>query len=265
MNKTVQTCPNCDREITPADINIEEGVALCSGCGVLSRLSELNFSGSTIEETLADTSREITINSDSNQVEVSISLYSLSSFLGSLAVTLFWNGIVSVFVSLAAAAIYYNLFGPVPDWFPTPGLKNGIPIMNGEAMGPGMTIFICAFLTPFVVVGTGMIINTLLRLFGTTRIVIDQNESSVSTGISFLRLKRRFDPTNVTSVKSVVSKWSQNNQNSYVHYVLEIASTKRVRFGLLLSEQQRDWTCSFLKAVLIQKRSLKNIEKLDWL
>ncbi|MFK7777102.1 MAG: hypothetical protein QM501_03115 [Gimesia sp.] len=263
MNKnTVEYCPNCDDEIMPSDINIKEGVALCSGCGELSRLSDLNFSGSTTDEILSKPFKDIIINSDSNKIEVSISLFSITKFLGSLAISIFWNGIVSIFLSLAVAAVYFNLFGPVPDWFPVLGLKEGKPIMNDEVMGVGATIFLCAFLIPFVIIGTGMIINTLLRLFGTTQIVIDKNYSYVSTGISLLRLKKQFDPTNVKSVKYVLSKFNQENQSNYV---IEISSTKCVKFGLLLSEKQQNWASSFLRAVLIQKRDLKNIEKLYWL
>ena len=259
---TAQYCPACDHEITPLDINITEGVALCTGCGQLSQLSNLNFSGSTTDEILSNTSNDIKINSDSNKIDVTISLFSISKFLGSLAISIFWNGIVSLFLSLAAAAVYYNLYGPVPDWFPTPGLENGRPIMNEEVMGVGMTILLCAFLTPFVVIGTGMIVNTLLRLFGTTKIIIDRNNSYVSTGILFFRLKRQFDPMNVRSIKYVLSKHNQENQRNYV---IEISSTRNIKFGLLLSENQMNWASSFLRAVLIQKRNICNVNKLHWL
>ena len=263
MNKnTVQFCPACDNEIKPSDINIAEGVALCSSCGQLSHLSNLNFSGHTTDEILSNTSNDIKINGDSNRIEATISLFSISKFLGSLSISLFWNGIVSIFLSLAAAAVYYNLYGPVPDWFPTLGLENGRPIMNDEVMGVGMTIFFCAFLTPFVVIGTGMIVNTLLRLCGTTKVVIDRYNSYVSTGISFVRLKRQFDPMNVRSIKYVLSRFNQENQENYV---IEISSTRDVKFGSLLSENQKNWVSSFLKAVLIQKRNIRNVNKLSWL
>ncbi len=255
-------CPVCDQEIVPADINIVEGVVLCSECGELSRLSDLIFSGSTTEEILSKSSNDIIINSNNGKIEVSISLFSITKFLTSLAVSIFWNGIVSVFLSLAVAAIYYNLFGPVPDWFPTPGLKDGRPIMNDEVMGVGMTIFFCAFLTPFVVIGSGMIINTLLRLFGTTDIVIDKYNSYVSTGISFLRFKRKFDPLNVKAVRYALSKLNQENQKNYV---IEIQSSKTVKFGMLLSESQQEWVFTFLRVVLVQKRNHRNIPKLYWL
>lgn len=263
MNKnTVQYCPACDNEITPSNIDLSEGVALCSGYGQLSQLSNLNFGGSTTDEILSNRSNDIKINIDSNRIEVILSLFSIYKFLGSLLVSIFWNGIVSVFLSIAVAAVYYNLYGPVPDWFPTPGLDNGRPIMNDEVMGVGMTNFLCAFLTPFVIICAGRIVNTLLRLIGTTKINIDRNNSYVSTSISFVRLKRQFDPMNVRSIKYVLSKLNQENQTNYA---IEISSTRNIKFGLLLSENQKNWASTFLRAVLIQKRNFSNVNTLCWL
>jgi hypothetical protein len=140
--------------------------------------------------------------------------------------------------------------------------ENGRPIMNEEVMGVGMTIFLCAFLTPFVVIGTAMIVNTLLRLFGTTRMVIARNNSYVSTGISFVRLKRRFDPMNVGSVKYVMGRRNQEDQRSYG---IGISSTKNIKFGSLLSENQKNWASSFLRAALIKKRNICNVNRLYWI
>jgi hypothetical protein len=134
--------------------------------------------------------------------------------------------------------------------------------MNGEVMGVGMTVIFCAFLSPFVIIGSGMIIHTLLRFFGTTVILIDRDNSYLSTGISFVRLKMQFDPMNVKSIKIVLRKICQQNQRNFVR---EIMSTRRDKFGLMLSETQQDWVSSFLAAVLIQKKIPKNMEKLCWL
>ena len=142
---STQLCPTCDNEISPGQINITEGVALCDACGELTRLSQLNYSGITISEAIESPPEGATISSSHNSLQISITLFSLSGFLGSLAITLFWNGIVSVFLSVAAAGIYYNLIGPVPDWFPTMALENGAPNVNDEPMGPGMTVFMCLF------------------------------------------------------------------------------------------------------------------------
>ncbi len=55
----VATLPDCDETIAPEDINIKEGVALCPQCGKLSRLSQLNVSGLSIAEILANRLRDV--------------------------------------------------------------------------------------------------------------------------------------------------------------------------------------------------------------
>lgn len=260
----VQYCPYCDHVITPAEINISEGVALCGDCGTLSKLSELNFSGATIEETLSKVPRQITLRPGYKNLEIVISLFSFPKFLGSLAITLFWNGIVSIFLSLAAAAVWYQIAGPVPDWFPVPGLEEGKPIMNDQVMGPGMTLFLCLFLTPFVFVGTGMLINTLLYFAGSTRILIDPNRSFVATGISFLRLKRSFDPLAVKSVERVTSKLQQQGQHNTL---IAIESSKTVKFGRMLDESQQQWVLALLKEIFLHRGGKRSdlVPSLPWL
>src|SRR5690606_5426012 len=122
----LQLCPNCDCVITQEQINIKEGVALCPSCGTLTRLSQLNYSGTKTLNALKHIEKGASISSDNDCLRISFSLFSIQKFFVYLGISLFWNGIVSLFVSHAAAAVYYNLFGPVPDWFPTPGLKDGI-------------------------------------------------------------------------------------------------------------------------------------------
>jgi hypothetical protein len=261
----VQFCPYCDAEIASQQVNITEGVAQCGSCGTLSRLSELNYSGATVEETLSLPPAQVSIQPGYERMEIIISLFSIPKFLGSLLATLFWNGIVSIFLSLAAAAVYYQINGPIPEWFPTPGLEKGKPIMNGEVMGMGMTISLCLFLTPFVIIGTGMIINTLLRLCGSTRVVIDPTHSYISTGILFLRFKSSFDPYHVRSIGTAVNKISQEGQTSF-HIALE--STKTIRFGRLLSVKQQDWLVTLLKQVFLHRNPAKPsplIPPMSWL
>lgn len=250
----VQFCPHCDAEIATSQVNITEGVALCGNCDTLSRLSELNYSGATVEETLSLPPKQVSIQPGYERMEINISLFSIPKFLGSLLVTLFWNSIVSIFLSLAAAAIYYQIAGPIPDWFPTPGLEDGKPIMNGQVMGMSMTIFFCLFLTPFVIIGSGMIINTLLRLCGSTRVVIDPSRCYISTGIPFLHFKRSFDPWRVKSITTALNKMNQEGQENY-HIALQ--SNKKIRFGRLLSVKQQDWLVTLLKQVFLHRNPTK--------
>lgn len=264
-NKSIQYCPFCDNEVSSDNINISEGVALCGNCDNLCQLSQLNFTGSTTEEIIDNPPKGCQIKSDNDSIEIKVSLFSFTKFMGSLFVTLFWNGVLSVFLSLAAAAVYYNLYGPVPDWFPAPGLENGKPIMNDVVMGVGMTISLCLFLAPFVVVGICLFVNTLLRLFGATKIVLRKNYSYVSTGISIIILKSTFDPKNAKSIKSPLSKLNQENQHNHV---IEIVSSKSTKFGLLLSGKQQEWVIALLKLLLIPKKPSKlsnKVPKLYWL
>lgn len=266
IKKSVQYCPSCDKEIFSEDINLSEGVALCSNCGNLSRLSQLNFTGSTYEEIIKNPPKECSVVGDRYCSEITVSLFSVTGFLGSLFVSLFWNGIVSVFLSLAAAAVYYNVFGPVPEWFPTPGLEDGKPIMNEEVMGIGETVFLCLFLTPFVAIGTCMIANTFLRLFGTTKVFIAKHGSYVSTGISIFRLKRSFDSQDVISIEYELSKLGQESEDKHVIEI--VTSKKSTKLGLLLNVKQLEWLKTILKLLLVQKNhSLlpSNIPALSWL
>ncbi len=249
---SVQHCPHCDHQILSEEINITEGVAHCGDCGSLVPLSQLNYSGKPHRETLSHPPEKIRVLPGHERMEIHVSLVSLPKFLASLLVTLFWNGIVSVFLSLAVAALIYQIQGSIPEWFPVPGLEDGKPVMNGEVMGPGMTAFLCLFLTPFVVIGTAMLGNTLLRLGGSTRIVIDPLRSHVSTGISFLRISRSFDPWKVVSVDTALNKMNQQGQENY-HIALE--STKTIRFGRLLSEEQMDWVVTLLRQVFLRRKA----------
>ncbi len=261
-------CPECDHEITSREININEGVALCSGCGQLSRLSELIHEED--DEMLGDSlPKSIAIHAGNNRVEIHLSLASLPMFLGSLFVSLFWNGIVSVFLSLAAAAVYYQIWGPVPEWFPTPGLEEGKPVMNDQVMGPSMTIFFCLFLTPFVVIGVSMIINTLMRLFGKTVIVIDPYQSRISTGVGLLKLTRNFNPLHIKAVSIQESRLRNNNQTTeLIELTTSNEGGKSVRFGRMFNEEQLVWSSKLLNRIIMRKGSAKldqYLPQIDWL
>ena len=129
-------CPSCDYHITQQDINITEGVALCSKCGQLSQLSELNYLRFSANGSVQDTPKQVHLVTDREQIKIKISLFSIFSFLGSLFVAVFWCGITSVFLSLAVAAVCYNTIGYVPDWLPVPGLEDGKPCLLYTSPSP---------------------------------------------------------------------------------------------------------------------------------
>ncbi len=83
-NTNTALCPVCDVIISSESVNIKEGVALCESCGQLSKLSELNFSGASIDETLSNHPAGCKLVTTSDKMVITASLYSLCGFLGSL-------------------------------------------------------------------------------------------------------------------------------------------------------------------------------------
>src|SRR5256885_1368490 len=93
------TCPACGQPITADDINIQEGVGLCRACGKLSRLGDI------ADQPAVDANAPATPPAGCSFEEpmeggavVRASLRSPGGAVTALAVCLFWNGIVSVFV-----------------------------------------------------------------------------------------------------------------------------------------------------------------------
>ena len=248
-----QRCPDCDELIIAEVINIKEGFALCPGCGKLSRLSELNSSGRSLADILAQPPTGCSIVSDGQRVTATVSLRSFAGFVFPAGLALFWNSITSVFVLIAIAGLFTNLIGPLPNWFPAPGMKDGKPEMNGGPMDLGMTLFLCVFLIPFVTIGLGMGGAALMNLIGKVEVVIDEFDSYVATGFGFLRWKKRFDPREVQAVEFGSTPWQSDGGSNKL---LVIKANRLVKFGSLLQSDRMEW----LRAVLRQTLLLQNIE-----
>ncbi len=260
-----QRCPECDETIAADAINIKEGVALCPKCGKLSKLSELNCSNRSKEEILSEPPVGCSITPWGQGVIVRASLRSIAGFLFPAGFALFWNGIVSIFVLLAIAGLYANLIGPLPAWFPAPGVKNGKPEMNDGPMELGMTLFLCVFLIPFVTIGTGMAVFALMNLVGKVEVVIDELGSYVATGIGFVVWKRRFDPHQVHTVGAGATTWETNGQTNQL---IELVAERTIKFGSMLQRDRMEWMRVVLKELLLQphrERPLEMLPNLPWL
>jgi hypothetical protein len=259
----LQRCPDCDQQIQADDINIREGVALCPGCGKLSRLSELNAGERSAAEVLDSPPSGCAVYPLGNAVVVSASLRSFGTAVGCLAIALFWNGIVSVFVLIAFCGLYTNLVGPLPNWFPAPGKGNvnakGGPMELGEAL------FLCVFLIPFVTVGTGLAGAVVLTIFGKIRVVVDEFDSYVATGVGFLRWKSRFDARAVRAVNRSFSTWKTNDRHQPL---IELVANRTIKFGSFLREERMEWLLAVLKKLFLNpddKRAGSDLPRLTWL
>lgn len=260
----MQRCPECDSQIRSNDINIQEGVALCPDCGVLSRLSELHEADQSIELVFDDPPHGCSIDTTMDSVSATASARSIGGFFLSLGIAVFWNGIVSVFALIALAGLYTNLIGPLPEWFPAPVAEGGKPEMNGEPMGLGMTLFLCAFLTPFLLIGAAMISAVLVSAFGRVEVSVNEFESFVGIGIGFVMWKRRFDPAQMRSIEMEYRSTSDNN----THPVIELIADRTIRFGSMLPAGRKKWLHAAIRTVLMGSRASRrraNIPELSWM
>lgn len=260
-----QRCPNCDNPITPESVNIKEGVALCSQCGKISWLSELNYTGRTTAEILANPPAGCSIVADGQRVTVAVSLRSFRGFLAIAGVALFWNGITSIFVSLAIAGLYTNLIGPLPNWFPTLDANDGKPEVNGQPMGLGMALFLSVFITPFVAVGAMMASFAILKLCGKIEVVIEEFSSSVATRVGFLRWTKRFDSREVKKVEFGVTTWQSNGSPNTL---IEIKGNRCVKFGSMLDSEHLEWLLMLLRELLLrgnETNRVPGVPVLTWL
>jgi len=248
-------CP-CGQDIPIADINVAEGVALCRGCGKLSRLTDLATpveEAAAIQAASAEPPPGCRIEDHGTEVTLVASARSLASAGGLLFFALFWNGIVSVFVVVVAASLWANLIGPIPAWFPAPsnsGASGGSGGgSNGAIMPLGMALFMCLFLTPFVLIGTFVALTALVSLFGKVEVRLRGPDGVVFTGIGPIGWRKRFDAAKVKAVKFVESSTETNGKRQKL--IAIEGEVKTVKLGSLLSDQRRVWLGGALKAVLV--------------
>ena len=240
-------CTKCGKVIPGEEINVANDVAYCRPCNLAYQLSELADDGGI--DAAVDLKRPpdgVWYRSDGRGRVLGATHRSWGTALGALGISLFWNGIVSVFVLVAIAGTLSHLHVPVPTWFPAPK-------MNGGPMTVGMTIFLWIFLSPFILVGMAMIGAFLSALGGRTEVTILKNQGVVFTGIGPLGYRRRFDASGVRRIrleeKSGNSRTGQSQAQTEI--VIESREGKLVRFGSSLTEERRQFMAGALHQTLL--------------
>ncbi|MEA3212805.1 MAG: hypothetical protein QOE70_5862 [Chthoniobacter sp.] len=239
------TCSKCRRLILADDVNVANDVAFCRACNLAHKLSAL-VHGSQLEA--VDIHRPPPGAWHHNTglgAVIGATHRSLGTALGALAISLFWNGIVSIFVLLALASTLRHLHVPLPEWFPAPK-------MNGDEMNVGMTIFLWLFLTPFMLIGSGMIGMFLSALAGRTEVRIDQSEGVVFSGIGPLGWRRRFDARGVKDVRIDDQRWVETDGGrKKTEIVIETLQGKPIRFGTMLREERMKFVAAAARKALV--------------
>ena len=250
----MNACPACGRPIAAEDINIKEGVGLCRACGTLSRLSEIADQPLADATSLAKPPKGCWYEQQmGGGGAVYASLRSPGTAIGTLAVCLFWNGIVSVFVLVALSGLYTHFFGRLPPWFPAPGAGGSKSSSgggnSGSEMSLGMTLFLCLFLTPFVIIGIGMFLAFLMSLLGRVEVVVSMGSGCVRTGFGPFNWTRRFDASKVKRVKAGQTSYAQNGR--YKQLIQIESEDRTVSFGSTLRDQRREWMLGVLHLLLV--------------
>lgn len=186
---------------------------------------------------------------DGIELCVGATMRSVGGALALLAFSLFWNGIVSVFVSLAIAGTIQQLGFTVPAWFPSPTMK-GSGIHNG-IMSLGMVVFMWIFLTPFIVIGCAMIGGFLSCLFGRVEVTVRDAAGTVFTGIGAIGFRQRFDASAVTGVRIVekVSVDSESGRTKSTRIVID--ADRPVKFGSTMKDERRWFIAGALRKALV--------------
>ena len=243
-------CPLCGKPIAADDINIKEGVGLCRSCGKLSRLADIADQPAVDAKTLATPPEGCSyFQSIGGEVVVRASCRSLGAAVATLAICLFWNGIVSVFVLVAISGLYSHFIGPVPSWFPAP-TESGQHGRNATGMPLGTTLFLCVFLIPFVLVGSAMILAFFMCLIGRVETNVTGSDGRVRTGFGPFNWTRRFDASKVSRVSTGQTSYETNGQRKQL---IQIDADRTVKFGSGLPDQRRNWMLGILQVLLVGK------------
>lgn len=241
------TCPNCAKVIPREDVHVANDVAYCRACNLSHSLAALTHESEMLSEVDFNKPPAGTWNrnADMGGVAIGATHRSVGAALGLLAAALFWNGIVSIFVMLALASTLNLLHVPVPEWFPAPK-------MNKSTMGVGITIFLWIFLTPFIVIGLGLIGGFLSSLAGRTEVRIRNAEGTLFTGIGPFGRRRRFDTREVKEVRIDTRHWrdSDGDSRNNTHIIIEDRRGKRIKFGSMLREDRRKYMAATLRKAL---------------
>lgn len=237
-------CSQCKNTIPADDINVAKDVAFCRSCNLAFELSELTAGvelAANID--LHQPPKGCWYRSTGLGAVVGASHRSLGMALPLLGIALFWNGIVSVFVLLAVASTLQLLGVPVPESFPAPK-------MNGETMGVGMTIFLWIFLTPFIVIGLGMIGGFLSSLAGKTEVRVDRGEVTIATGIGPVCWRRRFQASDLKEIR-IEETWSRsNNSGPKKEIIAELMSGKLIKFGSMPREERQKFLAGAARKII---------------
>ena len=238
-------CPRCKRVIPSKDINVANDIAFCRNCDLSHRLSTLT-TGEVVDEAV-DTNKPPAgawFRQDGAGVQIGATHRSLGQAFGLLLMTVFWNGIVSVFVATAAVSTLRHLGVDLPHWIH--GSKSGLlPIP--------ITIFLWLFLLPFIAVGLALLGAFLSTLGGKTELRIARGECEIFTGIGPLGWRKRIAMSEIKDVRIEESGFQSAQTGSRRSFrVVVDTGLKPIYFGSMLTAVRRRFVAGAAKKELVR-------------
>jgi hypothetical protein len=241
----IPVCPECETPFLGDDINVAKDVAYCRKCGVAYSLSGLvedaNDAGGVLD--LDRPPKGAWFRKDMFGVKMGAQHRPWSSFGGIMFFTLFWNGITSFFVVLAIGETLKHLSIALPNWFPMLGNESGG--MFGKSFNA--LVFFWLFLTPFICIGIGTLVGALMCLFCKIKITIQSGVGRISTKVWGIGWTRKFEPEQLAEIDTLHEGVNDSSSRDFVF--LQQKSGKKIKFGSMLSDEQRTFFVYALRRV----------------
>jgi len=240
-------CPNCRQIIPAGDVNEFHDTAFCRRCNITRPLSKLD-AALAIDPLIDPTEGPAGTwyRTDSTGTRVGASCRSFGSAAGLLAMSLFWNGILSFFAMLLLANVARLIGLDLPDWMPEAALKE-----SGKLSWP-TAIFMGVFLTPFAAIGLAMLLATAMAMAGHMEVTVDDTACEIYTGIGSLGRRKRFARSAIRSVRIDLERCRNRRTVYFVRKIaFDLVGEKPYLFGSQLPDARRDYLASALHGLLI--------------
>lgn len=213
-------CSQCQNTIPAEDVNVASDVAFCRPCNHTTKLSLLVTNPNLMEFDPTNPPHGTWARGGpDDKMELFASHRTLCGALVALGVCVFWNSIVSVFV---------------------------------VTMGVGGPLFMWLLLTPFILVGLGMIVWVLDRLFGRTTLRIGHSGGDLFTGIGPFGRTQRFNALEVSDVRYEDRSWRDSDGHDQVSNqgVLVFRGGKEMTFGSSCTPERLQFLVAGAKTTL---------------
>ncbi|MBL9121181.1 MAG: hypothetical protein JNL80_14825 [Phycisphaerae bacterium] len=159
---------------------------------------------------------------------------------------LFWNSIVSVFVTVASVSTLRHLGVP---FFRSVSVSGGHGGSSGVLPLP-MTVYLWIFLVPFIAIGAWLLLYGLFATIGHTTVALDDEEIVVTEAIGPLRWRRRCLVRTVRGVRSRTRQLHDAEDGPYTTHSIELDGDPVIRFGSMLPDRRRRWLAAALSLAL---------------